>query len=110
MAIESTLNAGKLLLGGLLRSSVINHPYIPQLFTMTFLSFVGNKEYHKVSDEFEIGPYLTMDCGVEHLKKKSPWTYNGIKVVSNVALFFKYIFFFLAGNKNVHKSLDDFEI
>ena len=55
---------------------------------MTILSFVGNKEYHKVSDEFEIGPDLTMDCGVEHLKKKSPKTYNGIKVVSNVALFF----------------------
>ena len=28
LAKESTLNAGKLLLGGLLRSSVINHPYM----------------------------------------------------------------------------------
>ena len=55
---------------------------------MTILSFVGNKEYHIVSDEFEIGPDLTMDCGVEHLEKKPPQTYNGIKVVSNVALFF----------------------
>ena len=36
---------------------------------LAILSFVGNKEYHKVSDEFEIGPDLIMDCGVEHLKK-----------------------------------------
>ena len=55
---------------------------------MTILSFVGNKEYHKVSDEFEIGPGLTIDCGVEHLKKNHQ-TYNGIKVVSSVAFFFK---------------------
>ena len=55
---------------------------------MTILSFVGNKEYHKVSDEFEIGPDLTMDCGVEHLKK------NHHRLTMGLRLFPMWLFFF----------------
>ena len=43
--------------------------------------------------------------------KKSPYTYNGENGVSKFSrLFFVRVIFILAGNYDIHKSLDEFEI
>ena len=44
-----------------------------------------------------------------HDNRKPPLTYNGENDVSTLQLFFDPILFTLAGNKHMHKMLDEFE-
>ena len=48
----------------------------------------GNEDMHESSEEFEVRPDLTTDCGVSCLGRlaKSPYTYNG---KNGIATFFQ---------------------
>ena len=58
----------------------------------------------------EIWPWAKELAALERLKK-IPKTYNGENdVITLSLLFFILSFFILAGNEDMHKCLDDFEI
>ena len=66
---------------------------------------------HESSMEFEIGSDLTTDCGVSCplASEKSP--YNGEKWCCHFfSAILDQIIFILAGNYDIHKSLDEFKI
>ena len=56
-----------------------------------------------------IGPQTAELAALERLKK-SPYAYNGKNDVSTFLAFLDWILFILAGNDNIHESLDEFEI
>ena len=74
--------------------------------------FVGNEDIHNISDEFEFRPDRTTDYGVNcpWMSKKYPidlqWERWCLHFFSAV---YGPIIFILAGNEDMHKSLDEFE-
>ena len=82
--------------------------FYPILFILA-----GNDDMHESSEEFKIGSYLTYYCGVSFplASEKIPITYNGEKWCCHFfSAILDQILFILAGNDNIHKSLDEFEI
>ena len=74
--------------------------------------FVGNEDMHNISNEFEFRPDWTTNYGVicPWTSKNTPKTYNGKDAVSTLSRLFKgAILWILAGNDDMHKSLDEFE-
>ena len=77
----------------------------------SFLYFAGNKDMHKISDEFECQPDRTTDYGVS-----CPW---GLKISHRLIMgkwclhansfIFDRIIIKVAGNQDRHKSLDEFD-
>ena len=68
---------------------------------------------HESLEEFEIRPDPTADCGVSCplASEKSPWTCDGEKWCCHfLSAILDQILFILAGNDDIHKSLDEFEI
>ena len=66
--------------------------------------------YEKRKVEFGQIRFRTAELASLERLKKSPQTHNGRKVVNTLApSFFAWIVFILAGNKDMHKSLDEFE-
>ena len=70
---------------------------------------VGNDDMHESSEEFEIRPGLTFDCGVSCLlaSEKNPhrqWCCHFFSAILD------QILLILAGNDDIHKSFDEFEI
>ena len=63
-----------------------------------------------MSSKFDwIRPQTTELAALER-RKKFPYTYNGENyVITFSRLFFDRILFILAGNEDMHKSLDEFE-
>ena len=65
-----------------------------------FIKLTGNKDRHKISDEFEFRSYLTSHLGVT-------CPLSGEK--NDVSVTFDWIFVKLAGNEDRHKSSNEFE-
>ena len=77
----------------------------------SFLCFAGNKDMHKISDEFECQPDRTTDYGVSCPwgLKNFPKTYNGKWCLHASSFIFRRIIIKVAGNQDRHKSLDEFD-
>ena len=77
------------------------------------MKFAGNNDMHGSSEDFEIGRDLTTDCEVscplasENVLIDLKWEKRCCHFLSAV---FDRILFILAGNDDIHKSLDEFEI
>ena len=66
----------------------------------------------RMSSNFgQIMPLNTELTAIERIEnEKSPYTYNGRDDVNTLAIsFFDGIFFILAGDEDMHKSLEEFE-
>ena len=80
-------------------------------FAPSFLILAGKEDNFKISDEFEIWPDLTTDCGVSCHRafgKITIYLYWE-KCDRSSAIISDRIFFFLAGIKDIHKRLDEFQ-
>ena len=83
------------------------------MFDRIFFIFAGNKDNHKVSNEFEIWPDPNMDCGVI-----CPWPSEKFSIDlywekccdHSSAFIFNWNIFILAGNKNMYRSLEELEL
>ena len=82
------------------------------IFDRIFFILAGNKEIYNISNEFKIRPDRTKDCGVS-----CPWASGKISInlywekcceLSSTCIY-DQIFFILAGNRDIHESLDEFE-
>ena len=63
----------------------------------------------RTSSKFgQIGPRTAELAALERLEK-SPWTYNGRNLVNILAPSFESIILILAGNEDMHESLDEFK-
>ena len=79
----------------------------PLVYPILFI-LAGNDDMHESSEDFEIRPVLTTDCGVSCplASEKIP-----IDLYSHFfSAILDHILFILAGNDDIHKSLDEFEI
>ena len=67
---------------------------------------------HESSDEFEFRPDWTPTTELAALErlKKYPWLIMGKRCLHFFSAFLDWILFILAGNDNIHESLDEFEI
>ena len=85
--------------------------FYPILFILA-----DNDEMHVSSEDFEIQPDAITDCGVSCplASKKIPIGLYIVMEKTVLPLFLSYIlgqiFFILAGNDDIHKRLDEFEI
>ena len=83
------------------------------MFDRIFFIYAGNEDNHKVSDKFEIWPDPTIDCVVScpRATEKIPIDLQWEKCCDHSSAFtFDWNFFILAGNKDMHKSLDESEL
>ena len=67
------------------------------IFYRIFFILAGKENIHYISDEFEIWPDRTKDCGV----KRCHHIFSAI---------FDWILFIFAGNENMYRSLNEFQI
>ena len=82
------------------------------IFDWIFFILAGNEDNHKSFDEFEFCPALTWVYDVSCPRASGIITidFNGRKCCCHSSTFiFDLIFFILIGNKDMHKSLDEFE-
>ena len=76
----------------------------------SFLYFAGNKDMHKISDEFEFRPDRTTDYGVS-----CPWGLKKSKLIMGKwclhasSFIFDRIVIKVAGNQDRHKSSNEFD-
>ena len=83
-------------------------PLFSAVFHLILFILAGNDDMHGSSEEFEIQPDRTTDCGVSCPKipidlKWEKWCCHFFSAVLD------RIHFILAGNDDIHESLDEFE-
>ena len=79
-----------------------------RIFDRIFFILSGNKDNYKVWTEFEFGADRTKGCGVS--ERKIPIDLKLVKCCGHSSEFiFHWIFFILAGNKHIYKTLNEFE-
>ena len=82
------------------------------IFDRIFFILTGNADNHNISDKFDFRPDLTKDCGVS-----CPWASGKIPIYLELekscehssSFIFDTIILILAGNEDMHKSLDEFK-
>ena len=82
------------------------------LFLIGFSSFLQVRrttiKSWKSSKFYQSRPWTAELAALERLEK-SPYTYNGRSCEQSSTFIFNLIFFILAGNEDMHESLDEFE-
>ena len=114
MRAWTSLNLGQIrLLVSMATDRVIMEKRMLPLFLGCFYPILfilaGNDDMHESSKEFEIWPDPTTDCGVSCPLASEKIPHRRIMGKNGVA-FLDQILFILAGNDDIHKSLDEVEI